>query len=336
MAGFGFGLLTLLGFPGDPKMPVCYRCGVIIFSHQVKSFRSHQCHSSQPESTTQDDTPEEEEPVDVIMTTAEDAEDRYEVEEEEDDGGREDEMADQQPILHTRTKWAPLTTFLKNNRDKFSTTLRTQRPPTPIPAISVLPVQKGYTCPVPTCPHAYVAEERLRRHLSESHRNFHPNEDDDVFMLPSDSPMQSLRHVSAKPAFFKVIVSQAEPAPESLCERMMKALTITDGRDKARTINNAPLMAGPQHTHIFLKTFRYQSIFPADVSEYTAFTTSRVKHASPVYSPKRSPESQLITLSYLVYMLQGRDALIHTDDTIRRHIGNKDLWVVSIVLARER
>jgi hypothetical protein len=110
---------------------------------------------------------------------------------------------------------------------------------------------------------------------------------------------------------------------------MLKALTITDGRNNARTINNAPLMEGPQNTNLFLKTFRYQSIFPADVSEYTSFALSRVKHASPVYSPKRSSQSQLLTLSFLLYMLKGRDALHRTDDTIRRHIGNKDLCVLS-------
>jgi hypothetical protein len=335
MATFGFGILTLLGFPGDPNMPVCYRCGVVIFSHNVTSFRSHECRSSQPESTIQVDTPEEEEAVDVVMTIAENGEDRYNVEEEEDDSGREDEIADEQPISHTRTRWAPLTTYLKNNRDKFSTKLATQWPPKPIPAISVLPVQKGYACPVSTCPHAYVKSERLRRHMTDCHQDFPEVEDNEDFAWSGDSPIQSLRHVSAKPAYFKVIVDQTEPAPASLSERMLKALTIADGRDKARTINNAPLMEGPQHTNIFLKTFRYQSIFPADVSEYTSFAISRVKHASPVYSPSRSPQSQLLTLSFLVYMLQGRDALIHTDDTIRRHIGNKDLWVVSLSSCRK-
>jgi hypothetical protein len=330
MATFGFGLLTLRGFPGDPIMPVCYRCGVIIFSHNVTSFRSHRCHLPQLESTTHDGNPEDEGATDMIMTMAEDAEDRYNVQDEEGEGDREEEMADQQPILPTRIRWAPLTNFLKNNREKFSITLPSQRPPNPIPAISVLPVQKGYACPVSTCPHAYFALDRLRRHINQSHANDHTVGDDGDFMPSGDCPVQSLRHVSANPAFFKVVVYQAEPSPASLSERMMKALTIADGRDKARTFNNAPLMAGPQHTHIFLKTFRYQSIFPPDVSEYTAFAISRVKHASPVYSPKREPQSQLVTLSFLVYMLEGRHALIHTDDTIRRHIGNKDLWVVSL------
>jgi hypothetical protein len=324
MAKFGFGILTLLGFPGDPKMAVCYRCGVVIFSHNVAPFRSHQCRSSQPEPTTHDDTPEEEEGIDVVMTIVEDAEDRYRVEDEEDDGAREDEMADEQPVPHTRTRWAPLTTYLKNNRHKFSDNVGTQRPLNPIPAISVLPVRKGYACPVSICAHAYVTSGRLRRHINDCHRNLRDDDDGD-FVSSGDSPMQSLRHVSINPPFFKVIVSQMEAGTASLCERMTKALTIADGRDKAYTTNNAPLMAGPQHAHMFLKAFRYQTIFPADVSQYTAFATSRVKHASPVHSTRRSPQSQLVTLSFLVYMLQGKDALMHTDDTIRRHIGNNDL-----------
>ena len=287
----GLGILTLVDFPGQPKILVCLQCRFSFSITKKRSIEAHRC----PGSKELVETREEEE-----VDTEDD--ERMEEDEEEEDPKRAPS-----PTLLNST----LVSDYLSHRMETLATARSLAPTGPIPAIAFFPIEQGFHCPVSTCHVAHATAKTVQHHIYHHHADIQPRPQ------PVAGPVQTLRRVS-KPTHFKVLPPEVPPARISVRQQVLDALLESEG---AGTTDADVL--GPQFIDTFYKTFPYHTLFPDNPKERTEFVQKRIVPLSPLYNENQPFSNQFLAVGCLLYMLQGSQVLFETDNTVQRHFGNK-------------
>lgn len=206
-----------------------------------------------------------------------------------------------------------LALFVESNT-LFSLLSTIEFPSLPIAEIPFLQLQHGFKCP--TCTTISKSEKTITTHIHKHHATH-------------DTPLpilvqQLIPSGTSASQPFQVIQQEMRTTSEiDLLSSVLQSVDI--GSDVAHSS-----LLGIQHRNPFIYTFKYEAIFPENINERQAFVQSRLVPTSLISGHNSEPKWHLLHVTAAVYVFLHREHLKQAPHLIRRQIGNRLLYVLSL------
>jgi hypothetical protein len=314
---FSFGLLTLVGFPSQPIVPVCLICHKVIGSENVRALQEHfrEHHDSMPPSSirlrpfeptvvtelptsaSKDDEEMEDEPVDEDLP-----EGFLDRNDEPNITQQEDEILFKPPTK--RYKYEPLHEWAKSSP---ITNLPDKRPPTIIPAIPFLVLYDGWRCLSEGCSYASLEQDSIKKHIGKHHKT-------DTYLVPEPCKAQSLHYRIPRSSYFPVVPPPESVPTISIQERMYNELV------KERP---TAAISGIEYANAFMLRFKYSSIYPGDVATYNAHAAQYIVKSTILHDRNQELWEQLLALGCFAYVRRMHGVLTNCLSLYQRILGFK-------------